>query len=99
MLDRLRPGEKSSIESRRIVKFRHNLFAFVQYAEDRVAGLTARRLPDQFENFFQAADLSFGFITMRLKGVSQLAGVGGFRQLGKGLQNLFFGKKMSLRIS
>lgn len=56
-------------------------------------GQPERQSPDQFEDFREAADLSFGFITMRFKGVSQLAGVGGFRQLGKGLQNLFFGEK------
>jgi hypothetical protein len=71
MLDRLRAGEEPSVESRRILELLHNLFAFAQDAEDSITGLAARGLPDQFEDFLQTADLSFGFTMMRLKGASR----------------------------
>jgi len=61
-------------------------------ALDRIAGLAARWLVEQFEDLLEAFHLSLGLAVMLLERRPQLVGLGGFCHFRQRPQNLLFGE-------
>src|SRR5713226_7634880 len=76
MLDGLRRGKHAGIECLAALVLVHDLLALVEDALDRVAGLAARRLVEQFEDLFETLHLTFGLAMMLLERRPQLVGTG-----------------------
>jgi hypothetical protein len=85
MLDRLRGGQEACVQSGRILELLHHLLAFLDDADDGVAGLPARRLVDFFEHLLEPRDVlvSLGLVEFELCGL---------RHLGKGAQDFLLSK-------
>src|SRR5712692_6323778 len=91
VLDRLRGGKHAGVKRLAALVLVHDLLALVEDALDRVAGLAARRLVEQFENLLEALDLAFGLAVMLFERRTQLVGLSGLRHFRQRLQNLLFG--------
>ena len=58
MLDRLRRRQQAGIERRRVLVFLHDLLAFLDDAEDGVAGLALGRLTKRLESLLEASEVA-----------------------------------------
>src|SRR5882724_2033595 len=91
VLDGLRGGKHAGVKRLAALVLVHDLLALVEDALDRVAGLAARRLVEQFENLLEALDLAFGLAVVLFERRTQLVGLSGLRHFRQHLQNLLFG--------
>lgn len=85
MFDRLCGGKQARIEGRLTFEFLHHLLAFFDDAEDRIAGLAARRFIHLRENLLKPRDVLLSFAFMLLERSAKLVGLRGlchFRQRG-----------------
>jgi hypothetical protein len=91
MLDRLSRGDETGIEGRAVGIVLHHSLAFLQNAEDCVAGLVAGRLADHLEDVAQALDMAFGLGAMSLEGLLEFGRLCRLRHLRQRLQDLLLG--------
>jgi hypothetical protein len=65
VLDRLCTGQQAGVVGVGLLEFLHDLLALFDQAEDGLTGFSARRLFQQFEDFFEPFDLTFSLSTSR----------------------------------
>ena len=92
MLDRLRARQQAGVEGRRALVFLHDLLAFVDDADDGIAGLALRLLADQAEHLFEPLHLAFGLRVMLLERRPELVRLRRLRHLGQGGENFLLGE-------
>ncbi len=91
VLDRLGGGDEAGVERLGALEVLDDGLAFLDDAEDGVAGLAAGGFADQFEHLLQALDMTFGLFEMLLEAGLQLGRLGRLGHLGQRLDDLLFG--------
>src|SRR6185437_12465468 len=88
MLNRLRRCEKPGIKRLAAGELFHNLLAFLDHADDRIACFAARWLADELEHLVEALHMALGLLAVRFKGLLELLRICLLGHLGKRLEDL-----------
>src|SRR5690242_6367185 len=92
MLDRLGGRDETRVESRLALVLLHDLLAFLDDAEDCVAGLSLRLRVDLVEYLLEAFDVLLGLIFVFCEGGAQLLRLGRLGHLGQSSEDLLLGE-------
>ena len=90
VLDRLRGGQHTGVESRRALEFLDDLLTLFEDALDGGALLAGRLLVDHGEHLLQPFNLPFGFTVMFFKGGAQVVAFGRLGHFGQCCENFLF---------